>query len=104
MNELKQIRTMAELILEKVSALEGVRPKVKVEPKFAVGDRVQTSTWAVDDIDGKIADVRHTPTGFVYDVEDDRYGFFLDRREDSLFKALPKFKVGDRVRQIHNPN
>ena len=74
MNELKQIRTMAELILEKVSALEGAKPEVKVKtPKFKVGDRVQTSTWAVDDIDGKIADVRHTPTGFVYDVEDDRY-------------------------------
>ena len=53
MNELKQIRTMAEMILEKVSALEGATPYTKdigfdhlareyeAKPKFKVGDRVR---------------------------------------------------------------
>ena len=53
MNELKQIRSMAELILEKVDALEGANPYTKdigfdhlareyeAKPKFQVGDRVR---------------------------------------------------------------
>lgn len=41
MNELKQIRAMAEIILEKVAALEGASPEGIPEPKFRVGDTVR---------------------------------------------------------------
>ena len=58
MNELKQIRTMAELILEKVSALEGVRPQVKVEPKFKVGDRVKSIYGPSCGAKGTVSEVR----------------------------------------------
>ena len=107
MNELKQIRTMAELILEKVSALEGVRPQVKVEPKFAVGDRVHCPSDG-DGI-GTVIEVYIDRThGDAYSVQfPSDFGAYTREYYQSYLKLVeekPKFKVGDRVQFVNKKN
>ena len=101
MNELKQIRTMAEMILEKVDALEGATPRPQngfseFGPKFKVGDRVCTTVGEA----GKITGIHKLDGHYRY-----RYLVLFDNGDHhhvvepllELSKPDPKFKVGDRV-------
>jgi hypothetical protein len=107
MNELKQIRSMAEMILEKVNALEGSKtfpqngfrefvPEVKNESKFAIGDRVRTTNGD----QGRVTGIHKLDGHYRY-----RYLVLFDNGDHhhvvepllKLIKAKPKFKVGDRV-------
>jgi transcription antitermination factor NusG len=100
MNNLQHIRSMAEMILQKVDELAGSKPEVKLR-KFAVGETVYFLNCAGDEVQGTIVDVHQ------YDL--DRYivescGLFkywlcvnrLSKKSNA--KPEPKFKVGDHVK------
>lgn len=99
MNELTQIRSMAEMIIEKVSVLEGANPEVK--SKFKVGDRVRSISGPSYGAIGTVV----TVIGNLYYCKFDHgvyhHGY---NHEDGLiltkFDTEPKFKVGDRVRAV----
>jgi hypothetical protein len=106
MNELQQIRSMAEMILEKVTALEGAKPECKPVPKFRVGDRVRIEELVAKGEDAPVGTVVNVYLGSntIYDIsinDDPRFGFGHRRKmvwEKYLTKVVePKFKVGDRV-------
>ena len=99
MNELKQIRTMAEMILEKVSALEGAKPECKPVPKFKVGDRVLCPD---DDGIGTVTAAYNEGTyGSACTIQfPSDYGCYTREYYQSDLKLVeekPKFRVGDRV-------
>jgi len=102
MNELKQIRSMAEMILEKVTALEGANTFSQNSfsefgPKFKVGDSVCTTVGEA----GKITGIHKLDGHYRY-----RYLVLFDNGDHhhvvepllQLIKPEPKFRVGDRVR------
>jgi len=99
MNELKQIRSMAEMIIEKVSALEGANPECNPVPKFKVGDRVRSISGPSYGAIGTVV----TVSGNLYYCKFDHgvyhHGY---NHEDGLILTKcdtePKFKVGDCVR------
>jgi transcription antitermination factor NusG len=99
MNNLQHIRSMAEMILQKVDELAGSKPEVKLR-KFAVGETVYFLNCAGDEVQGTIVDVHQ------YDL--DRYivescGLYKSWMSEkqlskkSNAKPTPKFKVGDKV-------
>ena len=100
MNNLQHIRSMAEMILQKVDELAGSKPEVKLR-KFAVGETVYFLNCAGDEVQGTIVDVHQ------YDL--DRYivescglykSWMSENRlsKKSNAKPEPKFKVGDHVK------
>ena len=79
MNELKQIRSMAEMILEKVTALEGAKSEFKPVPKFKVGDRVRIEELVAKDEVAPVGTVVNVYMGSsnTYDIaiiDDPRFG------------------------------
>jgi hypothetical protein len=101
MNELKQIRSMAEMILEKVTALEGANTFSQNSfsefgPKFKVGDSVCTTVGEA----GKITGIHKLDGHYRY-----RYLVLFDNGDHhhvvepllQLIKPEPKFRVGDCV-------
>ena len=103
MNELKQIRSMAEMILEKVTALEGANTFSQNSfsefgPKFKVGDSVCTTVGEA----GKITGIHKLDGHYRYRY---RYLVLFDNGDHhhvvesllQLIKPEPKFRVGDRV-------
>lgn len=109
MNELKQIRSMAEMILEKVSTLECAQPFTKdigfdhvardyeSKPKFSVGDSVCTTNGD----EGKVTGIHKLDGHYRY-----RYLVLFANGDHHhvvepllrLIKSEPKFQVGDWVR------
>ena len=118
MNELKQIRSMAELILEKVDALEGAQPYTKdigfdhlareheAKPKFKIGDAVHYELPNGKLIEGVILSGRLIDQLYYpyYQVKLCESGAIHTVYEEYIkpLKQAPKFKVGDRVRHRYN--
>lgn len=110
MNELKQIRTMAEMIIEKVDALgatpwpqNGFRefvPEVNVwMPKFAIGDTVYyTPDGGTEEWTCTIKKIHSTYNSYEVVSHDGRHETWIHEKflRDEP-KAKPKFKVGQIV-------
>jgi hypothetical protein len=112
MNELKQIRSMAEMILEKVDALEGAKPfpqngfrefvpEVNVwMPKFAIGDTVYYKPDGGDEeYECTISGIHPTYNSYMVVSHGGLYEYWVAEkflRGEPAVKE-PKFKVGDRV-------
>ena len=110
MNELKQIRTMAEMIIEKVDALAGAKPfpqngfrEFVPESKFKVGDRV---VYQSSGEQGTVIDASIGSMGIEYIVwqPDNKFAQPHTSTPAADLVKAPKFKVGDRVRSISGPS
>lgn len=108
MNELKQIRTMAEMILEKVDALEGVKPRpqngfrefvpeVNPEQKFKVGQIVYYDWYDGTETKGVITQTNHSGNHLIYISQNSNQWVAPELLRVKPKATEPKFKVGDRV-------
>ena len=112
MNELKQIRSMAEMILQKVDALEGATsfpqngfrefvPEVNVwMPKFKVGDTVYYKPAGGDEeYECTISGIHPTYNSYKVVSHGGLYDYWVAEKFLRVEPAVkePKFKVGDRV-------
>lgn len=90
MNELEQIRSMAEMIIEKVDALMDVKP----ESKFKVGDRVRSIYGPSYGAIGTVGEVRGDQCHVNFD--NGVYHFGYNNEEDLILTKCdtePKFNA-----------
>jgi hypothetical protein len=107
MNDLQHIRSMAEMIIQKVDALDGTKtPEPKVAgPKFKVGDSVYFSYGKTNGVGVVHKHAVHNYRNSYlihYPVNNVIANQWFNEEMLSYAQPDPKFKIGDRVKTLNH--